>query len=49
MSELLAVLPVWRVLLVAEENARPFYQRLGFGSFENVLARFDEGRLYDSF
>jgi aralkylamine N-acetyltransferase len=49
MRELLAVLRVWRVLLVAEDDARPFYRRLGFEPFESVLARFDQGRLYDSF
>jgi aralkylamine N-acetyltransferase len=48
MNELLAALPVWRVLLVVEEDARPFYQRLGFARLDNVLARFDPRRLYDT-
>jgi ribosomal protein S18 acetylase RimI-like enzyme len=47
MNELLASLPVWRVLLVADGEARRFYQRLGFEPFEDTLARFDRGRLFD--
>src|ERR1700734_2376734 len=45
MNELLATLRVWRVLLVADGEARLFYQRLGFEPFEDVLARFNRGRL----
>jgi ribosomal protein S18 acetylase RimI-like enzyme len=47
MKELLSSLPVWRILLVADANVRPFYERLGFEPFEGVLARFDRMRLYD--
>jgi ribosomal protein S18 acetylase RimI-like enzyme len=47
MNELLATLRVWRVLLVADGEARGFYQRLGFEPFEDVLARFDRARLFD--
>ena len=47
MSELLTTLPVWRVLLVADGDARRFYQRLGFEPFEDVLARFDRTKLFD--
>ena len=47
MSELLATLPVWRVLLVADGDARRFYQRLGFEPFGDVLARFDRTKLFD--
>ena len=47
MSELLATLPVWRVLLVADGDARQFYQRLGFEPFGDVLARFDRTKLFD--
>jgi ribosomal protein S18 acetylase RimI-like enzyme len=47
MNELLATLPVWRVLLVADGEARRFYQRLGFESFGDVLARFDRAKLFD--
>ena len=47
MSELLTTLPVWRVLLVADGDARRFYQRLGFEPFGDVLARFDRPKLFD--
>ena len=47
MSELLATLPVWRVLLVADGDARRFYKRLGFEPFGDVLARFDRTKLFD--
>jgi ribosomal protein S18 acetylase RimI-like enzyme len=46
-SELLARLPVWRVLLVADRKVQPFYQRLGFESYDNVMARCDRSRLFD--
>jgi aralkylamine N-acetyltransferase len=48
MKALLSSLPVWRVLLVADANVRPFYERLGFEPFGDVLARFDSTRLYDT-
>lgn len=48
MKELLSSLPVWRILLVADANARPFYERLGFESFGDVLARIDRTKLYDT-
>ncbi len=47
MSELLARLPVWRVLLVAGHEVQPFYRRLGFESYDNVMARLDRTRLFD--
>lgn len=47
MNELLSSLPVWRILLVADDNVRPFYARLGFELFGNVLARIDAAKLYD--
>lgn len=47
MREILAPLPVWRVLLVADEDAKPFYQQLGFVPFGDVLARVDVTKLYD--
>lgn len=47
MNELMAVLPVWRVLLVADGDARGFYRRLGFEPFGDVMARFDRGKLFD--
>jgi GNAT superfamily N-acetyltransferase len=48
MNELLAALPVWRILLVADGDARRFYQHLGYEPFGDVLARFDQTKLYDS-
>lgn len=48
MKELLFSLPVWRILLVADANAGPFYERLGFESFGDVLARIDRTKLYDT-
>jgi len=48
MKELLSSLPVWRILLVADANVRPFYERLGFEPFGDVLARFDRTKLYDT-
>lgn len=47
MKELLAVLPVWRVLLVADRDVQPFYRRLGFGPFADVMARIEQSRLHD--
>ena len=47
MSEMLALLPVWRVLLVADGDAKRFYQRLGFAPFGDVLALLDRAKLYD--
>lgn len=46
-GELLAVLPVWRVLLVADDDVKDFYRRLGFESLGDVMARFDRTRLFD--
>jgi aralkylamine N-acetyltransferase len=48
MSEVLATLPVWRILLVAEGDARRFYQRLGFEPYGDVMARLDRTKLYGS-
>jgi aralkylamine N-acetyltransferase len=45
MSELLARLPVWRVLLVADGEAKRFYQRLGFEPYGDVMARLDRAKL----
>ena len=47
MSELLARLPVWRVLLVADREVQPFYRRLGFESYNGVMARCDRAKLFD--
>lgn len=48
MTEILRLLPVWRVLLVADADAAPFYSRLGFTPFTDVLARFDRAKLFDA-
>lgn len=45
MQELIERLPVWRVLLVADEDAQPFYTRLGFKRYADVLARIDRTKL----
>jgi ribosomal protein S18 acetylase RimI-like enzyme len=47
MKALLARLPVWRILLVADGDASRFYQRLGFEPYADVLARIDPSRLFD--
>jgi len=47
MTELLARLPVWRVLLVADPQVQPFYRRLGFESYGGVMARCDRSKLFD--
>jgi ribosomal protein S18 acetylase RimI-like enzyme len=47
MDELLAALPVWRVLLVADGEATRFYQRLGFEPLGDAMARFDRIKLFD--
>lgn len=47
MQELLQQLPVWRVLLVADGEAAPFYERLGFTPFDHVMARLDRTKLHD--
>src|SRR5262249_10635428 len=46
-DEVLSALPVWRILLVADEDARLFYSRFGFESFGNAVARIDRLKLYD--
>jgi len=45
---LLARLPVWRVMLVADHDVQPFYSQLGFARYGDVLARLDWERLYDA-
>jgi ribosomal protein S18 acetylase RimI-like enzyme len=47
MNALLARLPVWRILLVADGDASRFYQRLGFEPYADVHARIDGTRLFD--
>jgi ribosomal protein S18 acetylase RimI-like enzyme len=45
-QELLARLPVWRVMLVADENVQGFYRKFGFESYSAVMARLNESRLF---
>ena len=40
-------LPVWRIILVADKDVQPFYAKLGFQPFTDVMTRFDQTRLYD--
>ncbi len=47
MKELLDRLPVWRVMLVADEDVQGFYRGLGFEKYPNVMARLDWKRLHD--
>ena len=47
MHELLSSLQVWRVLLVADQGVRPFYSRLGFEPYGDVLARLERSNLLD--
>lgn len=46
-NELISMLPVWRVLLVADGGVTGFYRRLGFEPFGNVMGRFDHRRLLE--
>ncbi len=46
-DELLTRLPVWRVMLVADENVQPFYRRFGFDNYKDVMAKFEAERLHD--
>jgi ribosomal protein S18 acetylase RimI-like enzyme len=48
MRELLDRLPVWRVMLVADENVQGFYRGLGFQNYPDVMAKLDWDRLYDT-
>jgi ribosomal protein S18 acetylase RimI-like enzyme len=46
MQELLDRLPVWRVMLVADEDVQGFYRGLGFENYPDVMAKLDWERLY---
>ena len=45
--EVLARLPVWRILLVADGEAKHFYERLGFHGFTDVMVMIEPTKLYD--
>jgi ribosomal protein S18 acetylase RimI-like enzyme len=47
MEALMERLPVWRMMLVCEEDRVGFYRKLGFEEIRVVMARFDWERLYD--
>ena len=47
MAHLLDRLPVWRVMLVADDDVQDFYARLGFERHPQAMARFDWDNLYD--
>ena len=47
LDELLARLPVWRVMLVADESVQGFYRGFGFQTYGDVMARLDAERLRD--
>lgn len=47
MEELLKRMPVWRVMLVAEEAVQGFYRTLGFEGYPDVMVRLDWNYLYD--
>jgi ribosomal protein S18 acetylase RimI-like enzyme len=47
MQELLDRLPVWRVMLVADEGVQGFYRKLGFDKYPDLMAKLNWERLYD--
>jgi GNAT superfamily N-acetyltransferase len=47
-QSLLDRLPVWRTMLVAGPDVQPFYARLGFAPYPEVMARLDRDKLSDA-
>jgi hypothetical protein len=47
MAELRSRLPVWRVMLVANEQVQGFYQSPGFERYPDVMVRLEDAELYD--
>jgi aralkylamine N-acetyltransferase len=45
---LLEKLPVWRVMLVADGEVQGFYEKFGFHSYPDVMARLDWENLEDT-
>ena len=45
-SRLLDKLPVWRVLLIADDDVRPFYEKLNFSAYPDLMARIDRAKLF---
>ena len=48
LQQLLERLPVWRVMLVADEEVQGFYRKAGFEGYPGVMARLDWNRLTDA-
>ncbi len=46
-ESLVASLPVWRIMLVTEQETTGFYRKFGFDEVRIVMARFDWPRLVD--
>ncbi len=47
MRELLDRMPVWRVMLVADQDVQGFYRHLGFQTYPDVMARLSSERLHE--
>lgn len=47
MSRLLAEVRVWRVMLVADQQVQGFYEKFGFGVYNDVMAKCDRQWLFD--
>ena len=47
MQELLARMPVWRVMLVAGQDVQGFYRQFGFQPYPDVMARLSSERLHE--
>jgi ribosomal protein S18 acetylase RimI-like enzyme len=48
LGHLMRRLPVWRVMLVADDGVQGFYRKAGFEPYSDVMARLDWNRLYDA-
>ena len=47
-KQIIERLPVWRIMLVADTDVQPFYAKIGFRPYADVMARLDQDRLYDT-
>ena len=47
MHELIQRLKVWRIMLVADDEVKSFYRRIGFSDYQDVMAHVDRSNLYD--
>lgn len=48
LAQLLALLPVWRVMLIADQAVQGFYRQHGFTPYDDAMARIDITHLYDA-